>query len=272
MSFLAPIIPITYWFELWVVLPEVFRAGSLMYYGHLALGSFIMYNIVGNWVFVMLTDTSMKNIIVKQPPLKTEIGFVSRDKWRFCAVCESIQPPRTWHCITCGTCIIKRDHHCLFTGCCIGHTNQRFFIIMVLYLCLATTYASFYNNYFIWIRHGQEYRNAMSLLKMVFPLAWFVYDMSLSQYYFLIYTVNLLGSLFTGALLFYHGQNMFRGVLAYEANNGKKEKVEYNQGWRKNVQMVLGENWVWTLVNPFSISELPHDGMSWDELATNKSS
>lgn len=270
-AFLGLIIPVTYWFELFVVLPSIkFLHTPLLYYGHLIVGSFLMFNIVGNWVFVMLTRTSTRGVLLPIPK-KADIDLASRDKWRFCAVCEAQQPPRTWHCKTCNECILKRDHHCLFTGCCIGHRNQRYFLLLVAYLFLATTYATFYNNYFIWILHGHEFRNGWTAVKIIFPLAWAMLDWSTAQLYFVVYMINVLGSLFTGALLFYHGRNALVGELAYESNSKKADKMDYNQGWVRNVKMIFGEKWLVTLFNPFARSDLPHDGVHWEAVARNKS-
>lgn len=273
-TFLAIFIPVTYWFELFVVLPSIrFLRTPVLYYGHMLIGSLLMFNIVGNWVFVMLTDTSTKRVMLPMPK-KSEVDLGSRDKWRFCAQCESLQPPRTWHCKTCNKCILKRDHHCLFTGCCVGHKNQRFFLLLITYLFLATTYSTFYNNYFIWVLHGKDFRNWWTAIKMIFPLAWAMLDWSVVQFYFMVYMVNLVGSLFTGALLFYHGKNALVGKLAYEANaagSNKVQKVDYNLGWRRNLQIIFGRHWLLTLVNPFARSELPHDGIHWETVASDKS-
>lgn len=269
--FLGIIIPVTYWFEMFVVLPSIrFLRPPLLYYGHLLVGTFLLANIVGNWVMVMFTNTSTKGVLLPVPKDPSEVDMSSRDKWRFCAVCESFQPPRTWHCKTCNKCILKRDHHCLFTSCCIGHRNQRFFLMLVAYLFLATTYSTFYNNYFIWVLHGSEFRNWTTAIKIVFPLAWAMFDWSVVQFYFVVYMVNLVGSLFTGALLYYHLRNALAGELAYEANGKKKAvKVDYDLGgWRRNLEIVFGRNWLKTLVFPFAISELPHDGIHWE--ARNK--
>lgn len=268
-TFLGIVIPATYWFELFVVLPSIkFLRTPLLYYGHLILGSLLLLNIVGNWIFVMMTDTSTQRIQMPIPK-PADVDPVSRDKWRFCAVCEALQPPRTWHCKTCNRCILKRDHHCLFTGCCVGHKNQRYFLLLIAYLFLATTYSTFYNNYFIWILHAQDFRNSLTIFKIIFPLAWAVVDWTPVQSFFLIYVINLIGSLFTGALLWYHGRNALVGELAYEANK-KSAKVGYDQGWKRNLQLIFGQNWLMALINPFARSELPHDGIHWEAVAVNK--
>lgn len=269
--FLGVIIPVTYWFELFVVLPNIkFLRTPVLYYGHMIIGTLLMFNVVGNWIFVMMTGTSTKGVLM---PIPKETGgdMQSRDKWRFCTVCEALQPPRSWHCKTCNACILKRDHHCFFTGCCIGHKNQRYFLVLITHLFIATTYATFYNNYFIWIIHAKDFRNGWTFVKMIFPLAWAMLDWSVVQFYFMVYMVNLVGSLFTGALLFYHLKNALKGELAHEANATKDmPKIDYNQGWKKNLVMIVGKSWLAAMVNPFARSELPHDGVHWETVARNK--
>ncbi|KAL2748514.1 putative palmitoyltransferase ZDHHC24 [Vespula maculifrons] len=76
--------------------------------------NFIMLNIVGNFTYTILCDTSINRTIV---PVSTA---TPKNGWRLCTTCEILAPPRSWHCSTCRTCILKRDHHCIFTGCCIG--------------------------------------------------------------------------------------------------------------------------------------------------------
>ena len=64
--------------------------------------------------------------------------------WGWCDLCGHEQPPRCHHCVVCRRCILKRDHHCYFTGVCIGLTNQRHFIVMNLYIAVASVLGLFY--------------------------------------------------------------------------------------------------------------------------------
>lgn len=117
--FLTIAVPITYWFELCVVLPAFMATDSLFYYFNLAFGTFLVFNIGGNMVAVMLCNTSILGARV-EPPADAE-----RKLWRLCAVCEAMAPPRSWHCETCRVCILKRDHHCMFTGeCCVESAGE----------------------------------------------------------------------------------------------------------------------------------------------------
>ncbi|KAK9306707.1 hypothetical protein QLX08_002627 [Tetragonisca angustula] len=95
MTFILTIIPVIYWFELWVVLPAMHEYGSLPYIFHFFLGNFIMLNIVGNFTYIVFCDTSTRRDIMSISAANT------KDGWRLCASCETLAPPRSWHCSTC---------------------------------------------------------------------------------------------------------------------------------------------------------------------------
>ncbi|XP_050580628.1 probable palmitoyltransferase ZDHHC24 [Bombus affinis] len=255
MTFILTIIPIIYWFQLWVVLPAIHEHGSLPYILHFLFGNFIMLNIVGNFTYIIFCDTSTRRDIMPISAANTKNG------WRLCASCETLAPPRSWHCPTCNICILKRDHHCIFTGCCIGHYNHRYFIMFLLYLFVATTYSFCYNNLFIWNRMHFEF--PMSLIKIIFPLAIFIFgfDGSTNQFYLILYIVSAVGMLYTGILCIYHFCLVLNGNIANESN--KKIHI-YNLGWKQNVKEVLGNRWYLTWTLPYIKSQLPHNGVIWD--------
>lgn len=108
--FLLVTVPLTYWFELWLILPETISTDSTFYRLNSILGTFIMFGIISNMFAVMLCNTSIVGRKIVRP------STASTALWKFCAACESLSPPRAWHCSTCRVCILKRDHHCMFTG------------------------------------------------------------------------------------------------------------------------------------------------------------
>lgn len=108
--FLTLAIPLTYIFELWIVVPALISIDSVFYTFNFVLGTFILFNIVSNMMALILCNTSIIGQKIVRP---TKSGS---SLWKFCAICESITPPRSYHCATCRVCILKRDHHCMFTG------------------------------------------------------------------------------------------------------------------------------------------------------------
>lgn len=253
MVFVLTIVPLIYWFGLWVVLPEFYKDESLQYMLHFVLGTFIMLNIVGNFTYTVLCDTSTVRNVMPIGTAKPENG------WWLCAACETLSPPRSWHCHTCDTCILKRNHHCVFVGYCIGFYNHRYFIMFLWYLFLGAAYAFCYGSFFVWSRVSFEFS---TILRMVFPLVIFFFgiDMSIDQFYLVLYVVSFVGTLYAGVLCIYHFNLIFRGVVSNESN---KNNYMYNMGWKNNIKDVFGERWYLTWLLPYVKSQLPHDGTSW---------
>lgn len=254
--FLLLCIPLIYLFELSVVLPVFYDSNTFIFYFHAVMGTFVLINIITNQFALILCDTSIKG---KQltPPAGNETHL---KLWRMCAVCETITPPRSWHCSTCRTCILKRDHHCVFTGCCVGHLNHRYFMMLVFYLCVGTAYASAFNNYFIFVVHADRFLELYTILKIAFPFIMIAFEPSVNQLYLTGYLINMIGMLFTGFLLAYHVQNLRTGSLVHD----RSSPAFYNLGLRRNIEMVFGKRWYLTWLSPFVHSELPHDGIHWE--------
>lgn len=257
-AFLAVAIPLIYTFELTVVLPLFHDIQYWPYYVHLIAATFVLFNIVTNQIALILCDTSIRGAQLT-PPIDNELHM---QLWRMCAVCETLTPPRSWHCNTCDTCILKRDHHCAFSGCCVGHKNHRYFLMLVMYLCIGTAYATVYNTYFIWVINAPVFWNLYTVLKIMFPFAMIALEPSWDQLYLTVYLINVIGMLFTGFLLIYHAQNLAKGSLVHDRN----EAALYNLGWHRNLEMVLGRRWYLTWLSPFVHSELPHDGIHWESV------
>jgi len=261
MITILTIVPLTYWFGLWIVIPELYKDKILLYALHFVLGNFIMLNIVGNFTYVVLCDTSIGRSLIMISTAR------SKDGWQLCTICECPSPPRAWHCNTCGICILKRDHHCIFTGCCIGYHNHRYFIMFLWYLFFGAAYAFCYSNFFIWNRIPFEF--PMSIFKIIFPVAilFFGFDNSINQFYLLIYVMTAVGTLYTGVLCIYHFNLVLKGIVSNESN---KKDFTYNVGWKDNIKEVLGERWYLTWLVPYIKSQLPNDGISWDHLYSKK--
>lgn len=150
--------------------------------------------------------------------------------------------------------------HCLFSGCCIGHHNHRYFVMLVIYLFIGTVYASLFNNTFIWILHGDLFRNNITLIKIIFPLAMLVFEWSAAQFYLFMYLINMVGCFFSGFLLFYHGRIILNGRVTHELAH------QFDLGWKENIRIVLGKRWYLTWISPFVDSPLSHDGIHWDRV------
>lgn len=60
---------------------------------------------------------------------------------RYCNKCtrRKWKPPRAHHCTTCNICIFRMDHHCTIVNNCIGYSNQKIYILFLLYTVCSTS-------------------------------------------------------------------------------------------------------------------------------------
>lgn len=255
LVFLLLMFQVCYWFEVFVVLPIYYEANDFMYWFNCVVSTILMFNVVGNFVAVYLVDTSIEGRIIPSTLKKS---------WKFCEVCECITPPRSWHCNVCEKCILKRDHHCNFIACCIGHYNHRYFIAFLMYLSISTLYCSYFNAYYLW--RFTTLKSIYGFLKLIFPLAVFVFGSDFSQMQFnrLICVITIVGMFAAITVFVYNLTNVMQGVTMYE--KGKKIN-DYNLGDTvENMKQVFGKRWYLIWISPFIESKLPHDGIHWDKL------
>ncbi|CAB4069337.1 ZDHHC [Lepeophtheirus salmonis] len=261
--FVSFMIPCSYFYETLIVVPSLYSQSSVMFYIHNLLGIFILMNLLGNFLGLWLIDTSTRFVV---------LPTVIRKKWNFCAACEAVTPPRSFHCSVCNTCILKREHHCMFVGYCVGHRNHRYFCLFLFYMFISVAYCTYFNTSFL---HQQilldESGNLTwaQIFKFVFPLVMLItgLDFSWLQFYIFFWSVHTAALLLTGVLLIYHAHLVLRGRTTFENN---RRINTYNIGAIQNLKEVFGENWKVILINPFMKSKLPHDGMEWDTYETWK--
>jgi len=252
--FLLCIIPLTYWFEIFVTLPGLFPTDThpKTHYLLFVFGHFLLFNIVGNLLGVILVDSSIGDR--KMPTLESEFAA------GYCDICESVVPPRSYHCGACKICILRRDHHCLFTGCCIGLFNYRYFITFLFYMFLGTVFCLPFNVIFLWSSLTLE--NLIAVTRVILPVLMIFYGLTFNeqQGYLVICAVSIAGMLIIGLWFYFHLRLVLRGKLVHEL---RKNINLYDQGTKENLKQVLGEKWYLVWLSPFLKSEIKCDGINF---------
>lgn len=252
------LIPGIFYFELNVVAPIVvppFKINTLPFWIHHSCAVFLLLNIVGNLIYGILTDTSIRGRILRT---------TNNPNWTFCAVCESMRPPRAWHCDLCNICVLKRDHHCPYMACCVGYYNHRYFIMFTMHVFIAMLYSFYYNVYFL--AKFITWNHGLVIAKFMLPLVGLVYDFGSgvegeSLYIFMI-LANIIVATLTGFLTYYHFYNILKGKTTPERKHFSEDSM-YDRGWRTNLVEVLGARWYLTWISPFIRSPLPGNGIEW---------
>ncbi|XP_033618587.1 palmitoyltransferase ZDHHC19 [Fukomys damarensis] len=75
---------------------------------------------------------------LKEDPMLVHVVWVNHRAFRlrWCPRCCFHRPPRTHHCPWCNICVEDFDHHCKWVNNCVGHRNFRFFMLLIVSLCL----------------------------------------------------------------------------------------------------------------------------------------
>ncbi|XP_023162730.1 probable palmitoyltransferase ZDHHC24 [Drosophila hydei] len=246
-------VPLTYIFQVTVIMPELHNVGSFWYTIIWLAGIFLVFNITSNLLACMLVDTSIKMHILK-PPLEPQL----LSRWHMCDRCQALVPPRSWHCETCDVCVLKRNHHCRFTCCCIGHHNYRYFFYFLFYMGLGALYVTINASIYLWYLHADFYWRPYTLVTILVPAISLTVHASWENFYVVIYELNILAFLMSVLMLIYHRPILQRGTVVKDRLSNA-----YNLGLRGNMEMVLGKRMYWTWLSPFVRSELPHDGVNW---------
>lgn len=256
------LMPIYYYFNIYVVLPDIYETGSKYYLINFISAHFIAFNIIGNYFCMMICDTSLKEMIINEN-IKTNIrnkdSSITRESIRLNEKNSSKLTNNIRYCIHCDNFIIKRDHHCLFIGYCIGKYNRRFFIILLIYIVFFSS-----NNIYL-ITMFMKKRMNISLLKIIiqifFPPSIIIFSNTstlLDTIYLILYLVFILLSLMSLILCtsntFFIAKELIRNDIKVSPKNYDNHKYYHIVD---NIEQIFGSRWYLTWISPLISSDIP---------------
>ncbi|EDW84955.2 uncharacterized protein Dwil_GK18990 [Drosophila willistoni] len=242
-------------YEVWFILPILCDTRSWSYTFNCMLCIYTLHNIIGNFLMCWLTDNSMKSLPnYRQHPPPTEARF-----WHLCTQCQMMVPPRSWHCQSCRRCTLKRDHHCTFTANCIGHNNHRYFICMLFHLSVGCGICLVFNTIESYYAKSLFFADSLILFSI-----WGLIRQEIVDEHFwhivssCIIKLNFFLTVLAIAQLVYQLIMLSRNSTCHRFKD-----CIYDQGFKKNVELIMGRRKFWVLLSPFMDSPLPHDGTQW---------
>ncbi|KAM7534208.1 hypothetical protein Aperf_G00000107614 [Anoplocephala perfoliata] len=244
--------------------------GPGYFYDLLALiATYFLFNLLYNLMSAIFKDSSITNLMLVQ-----RLG----PDWSYCIRCESVRPPRAHHCRKCDVCIIRFDHHCSILGQCIGLANMKFFMNLLAQASVSCFIGTVFNLPYVY-RHVYSDWSIWSILLCILnptPFA-FIGWLSVSQFFLCIMTsmCSALGP--TLAVFFvYHLRQILRNQTSVEVliNNDRNpteisyhdadmRPVNFDLGWRRNLEQVMGKRWLISFFLPFVSSQQTTDGLSY---------
>jgi len=175
-----------------------------------------------------------------------------------CRKCDRFKPERAHHCSICNTCVLKMDHHCPWISNCVGHKNHRYFLLMILYMGVGTT---FYCLASIPIVNAESYWPLRREGTTFFPFC-----LILSIALAIVFSLFILWNWFLA----------ITGQTAIEFWTRKAQERDYRDGYqvdpkrvdfrltpyKRNLEYIFGTSSLLKMLLP-SVRSLDHNGMHW---------
>ncbi|KAK0416525.1 hypothetical protein QR680_012541 [Steinernema hermaphroditum] len=178
------------------------------------------------------------------------------DRFKFCVLCNSGKPRRSYHCHSCGICTLRCDHHCFCSGACIGIANQRYFIVWIFWSILAVA---------VTVPYMYEYVQQYAVRSEFFGYVGYFPPIAIIRSFFgceslstamvisLLYLEAYVGSM-AAVLLVAQVFYVLNGFTLYEYHflrNHAKKPVKGDGGTAsQRLQLIFGQHWYLSFIFP----------------------
>lgn len=122
----------------WAIFPVLFPNNNSWFYFHSCLTFCFSFNVLFNYAMAVGRKAGE---VKKMPWGRADIvNPNSLEQYTFCSKCVLPKPPGAHHCRQCKECVLEMDHHCPFIGNCVGVSNQRHFVLFLIWVVSSFLY------------------------------------------------------------------------------------------------------------------------------------
>ncbi|VUZ44184.1 unnamed protein product [Hymenolepis diminuta] len=258
-----------FYIECFFIIFDILGQHTMLYNFFIVCAGFLFLNVLYNLLFIIITDPSIAKLMIAQ-----RCG----PDWSYCIRCESVRPPRAHHCRQCDVCVIRFDHHCTFLAQCIGLANMKYFMHLLIQISICCFIATGFNFLYVFRFIYSDWYIWQTLLCILNP-APFVFIGWLSWRQFFLCLMTSLCTIFgpaTAIFFIYHLRRILRNQTCVEVliasaknpsqisyDNADLRPLNFDLGWRSNLEQVMGKRWLVGFFLPFISSQQTIDGLSY---------
>ncbi|XP_060589459.1 palmitoyltransferase ZDHHC3-like isoform X1 [Ruditapes philippinarum] len=209
-------------------------------WGNAILFNFLAFMAVASHSRAMLADPGAvpKGNATKENIMK--LGLKEGEVVFKCPKCISIKPDRAHHCSVCQRCIRKMDHHCPWVNNCVGETNQKYFVLFTLYICLISIHAVYMAIQHFIVCIGKDWKGCSGVSPPATTI--FLIFLVFEGLLFGIFTAIMFGSQLSAIC------SDETGIEQLKKEQGSWERKSY---WF-SIKSVFGHPFSWRWFSPFS--------------------
>ncbi|ELP93300.1 palmitoyltransferase PFA3, putative [Entamoeba invadens IP1] len=217
------------------------------------------------WVFIVYILLLLLSLICHYKCVVTSNAvpeYIKMDMTTYkpCDKCGFGKPERTHHCSKCKECVLCMDHHCLYIANCVGFNNKKYFILLLLYNTLMSSFVVFINSplavyAFLYPEVGPMYDKVFRFFDLIhfgaalysFVLVFQTAPYMLSAVFCNLTTIDLI----------------IKGSSGLLSSHQSQIRNKYDLGVKKNITQIFGNDGVLAFF-PTKPKGLTSDGITFE--------
>jgi palmitoyltransferase len=266
-------------FGVCITIPAAVDVFSIWGAFHMGIALFLSVNTVFNFFMTVNLEGGFP----------TDVRYENCDPIApFCPKCNYAKPARAHHCSTTGCCVLRMDHFCGFAQNCIGFGNHRHFLLFCFFIWLSNMYAvamsipialainekiggnlvggNLLTQVLGPITQGKGVQgvNTAEIAKHLNRGTFNISELLPMEMvgHIVMLVLDIVCFCMISFLISQQWRLLLKGLTVIDDYQLDGQTNPFDQGWRKNVESVLGPNWWYTWMVPRRIQH-HHSGMHY---------